>query len=35
MNRRIIYNVDDLRRGELRWPSLKILTPAQCLEQLL
>ena len=24
----------DLRRGELRWPDLKILTPAGCLETL-
>jgi len=30
----VTYNVDDLRRGELRWPDLKILTPAECLEQL-
>jgi predicted nucleic acid-binding protein len=30
----VTYNVDDLRRGELRWPGLEILTPAECLERL-
>ena len=30
----VTYNVDDFRRGELRWPDLQILTPAECLEKL-
>ena len=30
----VTYNVDDFRRGELRWPGLEILTPAECLERL-
>jgi predicted nucleic acid-binding protein len=30
----VTHNVRDLRSGELRWPNLKILTPAACLETL-
>jgi putative PIN family toxin of toxin-antitoxin system len=30
----VTHNVRDLRGGELRWQSLKILTPSQCLESL-
>ena len=30
----VTHNVRDLRHGELRWPDLKILTPAECLETL-
>ena len=30
----VTYNVKDLRRGELAWPNLRILTPAECLEEL-
>lgn len=30
----VTHNVRDLRRGELAWPSLRILTPAQYLEAL-
>jgi predicted nucleic acid-binding protein len=30
----VTYNVGDFRRGELRWPGLQILTPAECLEKL-
>ena len=29
----VTYNVRDLVRGELTWPNLQILTPAQYLEQ--
>ncbi|MFT3800183.1 MAG: PIN domain-containing protein [Burkholderiaceae bacterium] len=29
----VTYNVRDLTRGELTWPRLSILTPAQYLEQ--
>ena len=29
----VTHNVRDLRRGELMWPRLRILTPAQYLEQ--
>ncbi len=28
----VTHNVKDLRTGELRWPDLKKLTPAECLE---
>ena len=30
----VTYNVNDLRRGELRWPGLNVLTPAQYMERL-
>ena len=30
----VTHNVKDLKSGELRWPDLKILTPAQYLERL-
>jgi putative PIN family toxin of toxin-antitoxin system len=30
----ITHNVRDLRRGELRWENLLVLTPSQCLETL-
>lgn len=30
----VTYNVKDLRRGQLAWPRLRILTPAECLEEL-
>ncbi|PWW45836.1 putative toxin-antitoxin system toxin component, PIN family [Melaminivora alkalimesophila] len=30
----VTHNVRDLRRGELAWPHLRILTPAQYLEEL-
>jgi predicted nucleic acid-binding protein len=30
----VTHNVRDLRHGELRWPDLKVLTPAECLETL-
>ena len=30
----VTYNKKDLRRGELVWPKLKVLTPAECLEEL-
>ncbi len=30
----ITFNKKDLRRGQLLWPHLKILTPAECLEVL-
>lgn len=29
----VTHNVRDLRRGELAWPQLRILTPAQYLEE--
>jgi len=29
----VTYNVKDLRRGQLLWPTLRILTPAECLEE--
>jgi putative PIN family toxin of toxin-antitoxin system len=29
----VTYNVGDLRRGQLIWPHLRILTPADCLEE--
>jgi putative PIN family toxin of toxin-antitoxin system len=28
----VTHNIRDLRRSDLRWPSLTILTPAECLE---
>ncbi len=28
----VTHNVRDLRRGELIWPALHVMTPAQCLE---
>ena len=31
----VTYNLKDLRRGELCWPGLKILTPSEYLEQFL
>ena len=31
----ITHNVRDVARGELVWRSLRVLTPAQCLEELL
>ncbi|MFT3791418.1 MAG: PIN domain-containing protein [Rudaea sp.] len=30
----VTHNVRDLRSGELIWPALRILTPAQCLKEL-
>ncbi len=30
----VTHNVKDLRGGELLWPDLKVLTPAECLEAL-
>lgn len=30
----VTYNVKDLRRGQLAWPNLRIMTPAECLEVL-
>jgi putative PIN family toxin of toxin-antitoxin system len=30
----VTYNIRDLTVGELRWPSLTVLTPPECLEQL-
>jgi putative PIN family toxin of toxin-antitoxin system len=30
----VTHNVRDLARGELAWPHLRVLTPAQCLEDL-
>lgn len=30
----VTYNVKDLRRGQLSWPHLRIVTPAECLEEL-
>lgn len=30
----VTYNVKDLRRGQLTWPNLRIVTPAECLEEL-
>ncbi len=30
----VTHNVRDFRRGELHWPGLAIVTPAQCLETL-
>jgi putative PIN family toxin of toxin-antitoxin system len=29
----VTHNVRDLRRSELRWPNLAILTPSECLER--
>lgn len=29
----VTFNVKDLRRGQLLWPMLRILTPAECLEE--
>ena len=29
------YNIKDLRRGQLSWPHLRILTPQDCLKELL
>ena len=31
----VTHNVRHLRSGELKWPSLSVLTPAECLETLL
>lgn len=30
----VTHNVRDLRSGELIWPALRVLTPAQCLKEL-
>lgn len=30
----VTHNIKDVRGGELLWPDLAILTPAQCLEQI-
>jgi putative PIN family toxin of toxin-antitoxin system len=30
----VTHNIRDLRRGEMRWPRLSVLTPAECLEML-
>lgn len=30
----VTYNVRDVGRGELKWGGLRIVTPAQCLEEL-
>jgi putative PIN family toxin of toxin-antitoxin system len=30
----VTHNLTDLRRGELRFENLRVLTPAQCLEEL-
>jgi putative PIN family toxin of toxin-antitoxin system len=30
----VTYNTKDFRRGQLIWPDLKVLTPAECLEEL-
>ena len=30
----VTYNKKDLQRGQLAWPDLKVLTPAECLEKL-
>jgi predicted nucleic acid-binding protein len=30
----VTHNVRDLARGELTWKTLRVLTPAQCLEEL-
>ncbi len=30
----VTHNIRDLKSGGLRWPSLRILTPAECLETL-
>lgn len=29
----VTHNTRDLRRGELSWKNLRILTPAQCLKE--
>jgi predicted nucleic acid-binding protein len=29
----VTHNVRDLTRGELSWTTLRVLTPAQCLEE--
>ncbi len=31
----VSHNVRDVARGELLWKSLRVLTPAHCLEELL
>jgi predicted nucleic acid-binding protein len=31
----VTHNVKDLQRGQLFWPELKILKPADCLKELL
>jgi len=31
----VTHNVRDLRRGQLLWERLRILTPSECLEELL
>jgi putative PIN family toxin of toxin-antitoxin system len=30
----VTYNVDDLQRGQLLWPQLRILSPGDCLKEL-
>ncbi len=31
----VTYNMKDLQRGQLLWPQLRILTPQECLKELL